>query len=938
MANAAPISAEYLAAHNHQWVLDAHDVDVAVRKLMPAGAEVGRLFPHGEAVTVAPCIAGKACLVLSPLSEPGASGLHFAGGTAHQDESGTQTALLCGSQRSMLTLSSGVRLDMSHAKLEVLDQLYPSTTYFDLGIPIIYDGADLSMRPTIVAPGVSGDQAAGLWFHVHADLQSLGIPPVFVGCSEGKPVPPIEDMYEACAKAAPFPCHFTLTMRLNRIRFQVGLIPDPQATIPSLDWAKTFFPGGKAFAPGFGVRAVVTSVNSVYAAPSDPQHAANEEIADVAVSGTTSGVCVPAVSGVTPEYITDMGVANLRSAFDTAAGTILDKVGPLFSSTGPQLGDYPCIFSGLGFLNGQSVDPKEECNFIPYCSQGQIEESLAASMTYQMWDWFAGPLGPYPNGAHLGVGAMHVSPTGPTTGTGTPVDIRFDLDDNPDYDSFPTPIDPCPTGWDGVDANGNAKDSDGDGITDGCELCKYSTDNDADGDGRCERTFPGGPITDNCLTAYNPSQLNCNVDAELQRQVGDPTIKLLGDACDPVPCPAQVASSTFRVEVSQPGFGIYCGSFDHSAITVRPLRSYRSPDLQDDPTLDPDTNGHDVTGVPTPARFCFKSATRLTRCDEPTVIRDSLLDTTRCYDDATDPNVSTPTTCTSFEDSEDVYHRMEFLQGGNGTDPNAEPATINYVASASESHSVLDAAVEQHWRWAYAGDYARWNDRKHWLHPDMIDDPPRLEPSKLSGTLWLHADTAVGSHAVPCPLGCITGVHGDELANHYEWYFNPHRAGCNPGDAPLAQCDACRHIHWKVPSDDPWTHPQVDAGDPFHRWDADPGEGSLVLPAADGSWGAIDQLGMLQKLDGVVGPALAQRLADPSVVWVDAAEPSPSMASVPRVPSAVALRLDGGAVVDAAFTGTTALLAAGDMAAGAGGPRPCGPRGSGWGRPGPGCP
>jgi hypothetical protein len=86
-----------------------------------------------------------------------------------------------------------------------------------------------------------------------------------------------------------------------------------------------------------------------------------------------------------------------------------------------------------------------------------------------------------------------------------------------------------------------------------CSKCPYDPDNDADGDGVCGPSAPGFPApayaaVDNCPVTANKDQANCNELSE--RTLGR---KLLGDACDPVPCPkVTLEPGTIVIPGSQP--------------------------------------------------------------------------------------------------------------------------------------------------------------------------------------------------------------------------------------------------------------------------------------------------------------------------------------------------------------------------------------------------
>jgi hypothetical protein len=204
------------------------------------------------------------------------------------------------------------------------------------------------------------------------------------------------------------------------------------------------------------------------------------------------------------------------------------------------------------------------------CGALLYEHLLPASINYQLWDWFAGPFGPYdyPNGPqeafspvlqvlrHPPLGYM---PPGGGLPKPTPrIDITYDLD--VDDDGVTVGTDNCPTKY-----NPDQADADGDGVGDACDPCpcnflEVDPLTSGDKDGVCACFVVGGicgdacPLTaDNCPNVPNPGQENCNLDVELLYG-----FNRRGDACDPEPCAAAVAETealqaTFGAPECQPG-------------------------------------------------------------------------------------------------------------------------------------------------------------------------------------------------------------------------------------------------------------------------------------------------------------------------------------------------------------------------------------------------
>lgn len=112
--------------------------------------------------------------------------------------------------------------------------------------------------------------------------------------------------------------------------------------------------------------------------------------------------------------------------------------------------------------------------------------------------------------------------------------------DDPDGDGYATSIDNCPE-----TANATQSDLDGDGLGDACDLFPCALDADHDGAPEACTTavvqqhpnecgaFCSALRPDNCTGVPNPTQRNCNALSETAQSAA-----ILGDACDPVPCPA----------------------------------------------------------------------------------------------------------------------------------------------------------------------------------------------------------------------------------------------------------------------------------------------------------------------------------------------------------------------------------------------------------------
>jgi hypothetical protein len=269
---------------------------------------------------------------------------------------------------------------------------------------------------------------------------------------------------------------------------------------------------------------------------------------------------------------------------------------------------------------------------------------------------------------------------------------------------------------------------------------------------------------DNCPAAYNPDQANCNRDAEISWNARNPTnqVKLLGDACDPVPCPRFNADRVTATRVTRGSCvrsfldpSVCIGRVERDAIDVAPIGASPTDPEQ---TAAIGTN-LPVPGVTTHARFCQRSLRPLNaRFD----CSNSLLQADRELDFFTDP-------ADERLDAQHLWHRVT-LAGCNlrfcPSSPRGTPFVIDYGTQQRTSS------------WRFQSDNAFWTDAqvnpRAPIIPTTPDDPRCLDPvfgagTCLSGKLWLHGDTPVGSDAehVTTPSGVVVGYHGKELANHY---------------------------------------------------------------------------------------------------------------------------------------------------------------------------
>ncbi|MDQ3341571.1 MAG: trypsin-like serine protease [Myxococcota bacterium] len=131
------------------------------------------------------------------------------------------------------------------------------------------------------------------------------------------------------------------------------------------------------------------------------------------------------------------------------------------------------------------------------------------------------------------------------------IEVPFDTCDkqwNPDQATTDTDGD----GWPDVNCDDD-DDNDGlDDFIDNCDLIENADQANNDGDANgdvCDWDDDGDFVADgedNCPVIANTGQKNCNADAEKLGFAGSSPSKVLGDACDPVPCaPADIEQRDF---------------------------------------------------------------------------------------------------------------------------------------------------------------------------------------------------------------------------------------------------------------------------------------------------------------------------------------------------------------------------------------------------------
>ena len=188
---------------------------------------------------------------------------------------------------------------------------------------------------------------------------------------------------------------------------------------------------------------------------------------------------------------------------------------------------------------------------------------------------------------------------------------RKDVDDDCDgwFDRGAVIHDNCP-----YVANAEQEDANEDGIGDACQKCWWDPKNDEDGDGVCG-DGPRRPLNaavDNCPRIKNSAQDNCNIDSEVQRaKLRGISPVILGDVCDPVPCPKVVLEEGTVRYAKGTTYDPDYGSVVSGKVTIDSGFPYPIPShVAHETVARPVDNGFLVTH----ARFCQNDGTKQFQC------------------------------------------------------------------------------------------------------------------------------------------------------------------------------------------------------------------------------------------------------------------------------------------------------------------------------------
>ncbi len=504
-------------------------------------------------------------------------------------------------------------------------------------------------------------------------------------------------------------------------------------------------------------------------------------------------------------------------------------------------------------------------------------------------------------------------------------------------DTCPFDYNPSPNDWDHDDIddacdncpyrnNKDQTDSDGDGVGDACDNCLHNTNPnqldtdgdgagnacddcpcdagenhpwlDADADGICgacesDPTHDDGGFctsycsthpADNCPTVANLAQENCNAYAERARKA-----TVLGDACDPVPCPATKAAilwtETGSTDWSSGWLSVHetwkRGELDHFDIT--PIGSHSTTDGKFVP----------VTPDWTEYRYCV-DVPPYVNCADADLVRDDLI---RSVPSRSAEQYNTPwhrVTVTPLPRPNDEFYF-------SGAD-NPQETGIEYGTSP---------ILTRTWRWI--DDFTYWA----WKFPTYESYALPSEPGQGSGAFWSHAQTTVGmTPAGLNPAG--TGMHSriddsnapaDMLANDIE-HLSP--------IVKVSEWHIKKVLGWEpgfLARQDPRNRPCLSCGVmvPTPGQALQEAQQVVVLPTELGAkYGVLQHDGSLVPLGDSAGPHLAQSLGA-GLVWANAVEPTPAAGLGATGPAAVGLSVDGTTVVERAFVRNGRAFGSDDM-------------------------
>ncbi|MEZ4221371.1 MAG: thrombospondin type 3 repeat-containing protein [Polyangiaceae bacterium] len=452
--------------------------------------------------------------------------------------------------------------------------------------------------------------------------------------------------------------------------------------------------------------------------------------------------------------------------------------------------------------------------------------------------------------------------------------VRLSFAIDQDADGIPSSADNCPDV-----ANASQKDQDGDGVGDACELCDCdgSDDPDPDGDGVCNVECNDAP-GDNCPTIPNKTQDNCNADAERARGA-----EILGDACDPVPCPrfepkflTSVSGSLFaadrRVSVALHHLEFDPrGSFDRAA---------------SQPTE------RAVNVGETRYRFCMHDPSANAFCFEDAAVLEDFL---------------SPFGSRETENTSSLWHRVAFT---------LKLGSLTYdVVDVNDTNRTYGVGHTYNRVWNYLADYDYWRSTPWGTWVPNLTAAEGAINFKARGRFWTHSNTAIGMSDASLGVHYLKGAPPTEpasgLSNHYE--------ELNPVQEARQLFGIRGSIFPWIVRDCPHCGPAL--GLPARECDACGLESVLELPSPvsrviaihpSGGVGVLTTAGTLSELATPLSTDLTNSLSA-GLTWLSQAEPSVYIGSSASAPLAVGITSDGTSIAEQVFVADGRLLSQRDL-------------------------
>ena len=490
-----------------------------------------------------------------------------------------------------------------------------------------------------------------------------------------------------------------------------------------------------------------------------------------------------------------------------------------------------------------------------------------------------------------------------------PCDTVHDQDCDHWYDSDPVTSanhDNCPQVF-----NPDQTDEDDDTLGDACDGKHCPCDDggfDVDGDRVCQRPCPGQlGSPDNCAFTPNADQFDCNLDFEIANASSLGNLAIMGDACDPVPCP-RPQTRTLPLVAGGCAFPPFngagcvpnpppaqnskqcCGTALSNEVVTTTIGSHvanvagpvsAAVEVNVPPSTDPKLG---VAG--TLMRYCQQSPP--IDCGDSSVLNETMLKT-----DSLETAIPL--------DKAHPWHKVHVASTNQPYVSSFDPIVTNLTYGVSGFR--LD--------WLYDKDLTAW------LNAGAITGcSAAADPTCLVGRWWNSADSQVGTFSDETVSGQHVGYHvsGNDFGNIGDGIvpMQPVRTTlwC-PVPVPLVNLDPTGPLGWgpgklvvlpHAPS------PQLDAtlvtGD-TRFLGASAAANVIVALQADGSGIAAQDIGASDCGGNQVDDSIRSITFAGTSTWLNAVEPAVSIPGQPF--DAVALSLDGTTVVATARTIGTKL-------------------------------